>query len=342
MKKVFVLLLMMSLLVGCGKAEVPNTEDNTQQSEVQSEKESQDVVTEEVTEEITEDSQMNEEVESESESEKVQYTYKDLDMTMYASSALNVRALPSTDGEKIGGLAKGQQVHVTGQCNETNWYRIEYNNAVGYVSNEYIAKEKPSSWVSALKAAQTTTQMIVVSGKDTYATVSMHTMDENGVWVENFSVNGRLGWGGLGKQIKGDGKTPIGIYRFTNAFGIKDDPGITALPYVKLDDSHHWVGDSDSKYYNQFVSTNDVEVDWKSSEHLIDYNPSYNYSLALDYNAELIAGRGSAIFLHCPNKSFGTTAGCIAIPDENMIQAMRLLRSDCIIIIDYEENILNY
>ena len=334
MKRVVVLLLMMSLLFGCGRADVPNTEGNTQQSEIQGGQESERV--------DTEDSQVGVDTESETESEKVQYTYTDLDMTMYTTSALNVRNLPSADGEKIGGLAKGQEVRITGQCNETKWYRINFNNGEAYVSNDYLAKEKPSSWVKDLKAAQSTTQMIVVSGKDTYATVSMHTKDANGVWVENFSVTGRLGSNGLGKQVKGDKKTPIGVYRFTDAFGIKDDPGITAIPYVKLDPSHHWVGDPDSKYYNQFVSTKDVEMDWKSSEHLIDYNPAYNYSLALDYNAERIPGRGSAIFLHCPDKKFGTTAGCIAIPDENMIQAMRLLRSDCIIIIDYEENIKNY
>ena len=328
MKKAVVLLLMMALLVGCGKTNVPNTEGNTQQSEIPSEEEN-----------IEEDSQSSEETE---EAEKEQYTYTDLDKTMYTTSSLNVRDLPSTDGEKIGGLSLGQEVHITGQCNETNWYRIEYSNTVGYVSNAYLANEKPSSWVKDLQAAKTTTQMIVVSGKGTYATVSMHTKNTNGVWVENFSVQGRVGRNGLGKQVEGDGKTPIGIYRFTNAFGIKDDPGISAIPYVKLDSSHHWVGDSNSKYYNQFVSTKDVEVDWKSSEHLIDYNPAYNYSLALDYNIELVPGRGSAIFLHCPDKKFGTTAGCIAIPDENMIQVMQLLRSDCIIIIDYEENIWNY
>lgn len=333
MKKLFFILTVMFLLVGCGNTDAPDHEKDTQKTESQDKSETQDMDTE---------ANATEEDVTESESEAVQFTYADLDKTMYAATAVNVRDLPNIDGTKLGGLSLGQEVHVTGQCTQTQWYRIEYNGATGYVSNEYLADEKPSSWVKDLKAAQNTTQMIVVKGKDTYATVSMHTKNANGVWVENFDVKGRLGWGGLGKQVKGDGKTPIGVYTFTDAFGIKDDPGITALPYVKVDESHHWVGDPDSKYYNRFVSTNDVEVDWKSSEHLIDYNPSYNYSLALNYNDEFIAGRGSAIFLHCPNNTFGTTAGCIAIPEENMIQAMQLLRSDCVIIIDYEENIWNY
>ena len=331
-KRIFVLLMTMLLLVGCGKTDVPNTEGNTQQSEMQSE--TQDIV--------TEDTQVSEETEEETEIEKVRYTYADLSAVMYTTDGINVRDLPSTDGAKIGSLAKAQEVQVTGKCNETNWYRIKYSDGIGYVSNDYLVDEMPSSWVKDLQLAQNTTQMIVIAGKDTYATVSMHTKSSDGIWVENFSVKGRLGWGGLGKQKEGDGKTPIGIYRFMAAFGIKDNPGVSVLPYLKVDERHHWVDDPNSKYYNQCVSTDDVTPDWKSSEHLYKYVPSYHYSLALNYNEACVPGAGCAIFLHCPNNSFGTTAGCIAIPEENMIQVMQLLRSDCVIIIDYEDNISNY
>lgn len=69
------------------------------------------------------------------------YTYTDLSRTMYAKSAVNVRDLPSTDGNKLGGLSTNQEVEVTGQCNETGWYRIHYNETVAYVSNSYIVNE---------------------------------------------------------------------------------------------------------------------------------------------------------------------------------------------------------
>lgn len=315
----------MLLLVGCGNTKVPNTEVNTQQSENQNGN--------------IEDTQKVEGTEIETEEG---YSYTKLDTIMYTTAAINVRDLPSTDGDKIGGLAKVQDVQVTGQCKETGWYRIKYNDGIGYVSNEYLVAEMPSSWVKDLKAAQDTTQMIVIAGKDTHATVSMHTKNAEGVWVENFSVKGRLGWAGLGKQKEGDGKTPIGVFRFIASFGIKDNPGVSVLPYLKVDERHHWVDDPNSKYYNKCVSTDDVVADWTSSEHLYKYAPSYHYSLALNYNEACVPGAGCAIFLHCPNDSFGPTAGCIAIPEENMIQAMQLLRSDCIIIIDYEDNILNY
>lgn len=69
----------------------------------------------------------------------VQYTYTDLSATMYAQQNVNVRNQPSTDGEKVGSLSTNQEVSVTGQCNETSWYRIDYNGAIAYVSNNYIA-----------------------------------------------------------------------------------------------------------------------------------------------------------------------------------------------------------
>ncbi|MBQ2901525.1 MAG: SH3 domain-containing protein [Agathobacter sp.] len=319
-KRVFMIMAVLCLLVGCGKTGEPDKEKDTQQTE-----------------------QLDTEEDStEAGSEVSGFTYTDLDTVMYTTAAVNVRALPNTDGEKLGGLAKTQEVQVTGQCKETGWYRIEYNGAIGYVSNEYLVDEMPSSWVKDLDAAKNTTQMIVVEGNGTHATVSMHTKNSDGVWIENFSAAGRIGWAGLGKQKEGDGKTPIGIYRFMAAFGIKENPGLSALPYLQVDESHHWVDDPTSKYYNQCVSTNDVEVDWSSSEHLYKYVPDYHYALALNYNEDCVPYVGCAIFLHCPTPTVGTTAGCIAIPEENMVQVMRLLRTDCIIIIDTEENITNY
>ena len=74
---------------------------------------------------------------------KLEYTYTDLNKTMYAKSTVNVRNLPSTDGEKLGGLTKAQEVTVTGQCNETGWYRIDYNGGIGYVSSDYLVNDKP-------------------------------------------------------------------------------------------------------------------------------------------------------------------------------------------------------
>ena len=70
------------------------------------------------------------------------YTYTEMSATMYAQSSVNVRDLPSTDGEKLGALSTNQEVAVSGQCNETGWYRFEYDGQTAYVSNNYLSNSK--------------------------------------------------------------------------------------------------------------------------------------------------------------------------------------------------------
>lgn len=85
-----------------------------------------------------------EEIKEESNTEKTQdsiYTYTDLTETLYAKESLNVRDLPSTSGNIIGLLRAGEKVQITGQCNETRWYRIVYNGMVGYCSNKYLVTQ---------------------------------------------------------------------------------------------------------------------------------------------------------------------------------------------------------
>lgn len=72
------------------------------------------------------------------------YTYSEVSQTMYAKSAVNVRDLPSTDGKKIGSLKASQEITVTGKCDQTGWYRFDWNGTTGYVSDKYIVSEKPA------------------------------------------------------------------------------------------------------------------------------------------------------------------------------------------------------
>ena len=83
----------------------------------------------------------------------VGYTINEMESTMYAKSAVNVRNQPSTDGEKVGRLSYGQEVTVTGQCEETGWYQIELNGEAAFVSNSYIVAEKPAT--TTTKTTQT-------------------------------------------------------------------------------------------------------------------------------------------------------------------------------------------
>lgn len=74
---------------------------------------------------------------------EITYTYKDMANIMYAKQDVNVRSLPSTNGERIGYLSADQEVKVIGQCIETGWYRILHNGVVAYVSNHYLTDDVP-------------------------------------------------------------------------------------------------------------------------------------------------------------------------------------------------------
>lgn len=74
---------------------------------------------------------------------KLAYTYTDMNKTMWATSSVNVRSLPSTEGSKLGKLAADEKVTVTGKCNENGWYRISYKGKDGYVSSNYLTETEP-------------------------------------------------------------------------------------------------------------------------------------------------------------------------------------------------------
>lgn len=93
------------------------------------------------------------------------YTCTEMTQTMYAKSAVNVRDLPNTDGKKIGSLKASQEITVTGKCDQTGWYRFDWNNTTGYVSDKYIVSEKPA--VNTVAANTASTQTTTTGTTDT-------------------------------------------------------------------------------------------------------------------------------------------------------------------------------
>lgn len=150
--------VMMISLVGCGKASEPKTIETTEVVEESETVEATEAVektteTEEVAEEPTEAPAAEESAVEEPASP---YSYTELSQTMYAQSTVNVRSLPEQSGEKLGSLSTNQEVTVTGQCNETGWYRISYNGGEGFVSNSYLGSEKVA--VKSKSSSQTESQ----------------------------------------------------------------------------------------------------------------------------------------------------------------------------------------
>ena len=201
--------------------------------------------------------------------------------------------------------------------------------------------------VAQLEVARYTSHIMIVSVSDEdvalclYEREDVDKIQENSGWELVLETNAIIGKNGLGKTKEGDGKTPIGVFRFVKAFGILENPG-TKVEYIQTANTHYWIDDCSSKYYNQYIEVNDVDPDWKSAEHILQYGEAYHYVLATSYNIERIPGKGSAVFLHCIAKDSEATAGCVAVPEVYMREIMKRVESECVLIIDEVENILKY
>ena len=122
-----------------------------------------------------------------------EYTYTNMSAMMYATQTVNIRTLPSTDGDKVGSLSTNQEIAVTGQCNETSWYRFEYNGLTAYVSNNYVSDTKievaaaePAASAEAAPAQETasaSTSSGVPAGVLDLTTIPREQWVDRGDWL---------------------------------------------------------------------------------------------------------------------------------------------------------------
>lgn len=131
---------------------------------------------------------------------------------------------------------------------------------------------------------------------------------------------GRNGFAESGQKIEGDGKTPSGIFQIGSAFGYENDLK-SKMDFIEISDSHYWISDTSSRFYNQLVDYYPEGVyaeKMKRNDHL------YKYGVVIEYNTkDIIKGKGSAIFIHVERKSKAPTAGCVAISEGNMIKLIQ-------------------
>lgn len=132
-------------------------------------------------------------------------------------------------------------------------------------------------------------------------------------WRLVLACEGNVGKNGMGKEKEGDNRTPLGDFGIITAFGIKPNPG-TSLPYIDVKEDTYACGDEVA--YNKIISLSELPHDC-NGEHMIAYEPEYNYGFFPDYNKDCVLGKGSAIFFHCTGAK-PYTAGCIAIPESDM------------------------
>lgn len=179
--------------------------------------------------------------------------------------------------------------------------------------------------------SDSTCQVVYVNymgGSD--ATTSLYVREERS---ESFSLQlscpAYVGKNGMGKTREGDMKTPVGTFSVLTAFGILPNPG-TVLPYVDVDEYTYCCGDSVA--YNRIIDIRELPHECTNGEHMIKYGAAYHYGFFPDYNKECELGKGSAIFFHCTGKN-PYTAGCIAVPEEEMKAILRALTPGAVLII---------
>lgn len=163
--------------------------------------------------------------------------------------------------------------------------------------------------------------------------------DESASWSAigaPFAVSlgrGGLGWGrgvhrvaadGAPQKREGDGRSPAGVFRLTEAFGYA--PGDSALArsaklrYWPISSDLICVDDGASSHYNRFVErSRESAVDWNSHEEMLRGDGQYAFGVVVAHNtAPARPGAGSCIFLHVWRGPGLPTAGCTAAAADDL------------------------
>jgi len=134
-------------------------------------------------------------------------------------------------------------------------------------------------------------------------------------------ATGKNGFVPDAEHKEGSGKTPIGSYALRSCWYRPDrlSPPLTHLPLHVITPQNGWCDAPAHPCYNQPVPlpfADSHELLWREDE-------VYDIIVPLGFNdAPVIAGKGSAIFLHIAKKDYSPTEGCIAIAREDMLEVL--------------------
>ena len=137
-----------------------------------------------------------------------------------------------------------------------------------------------------------------------------------------------IGEGGLisaENKREGDMKTPIGAYGLRGCYFRPDRiplPPRTHLPLIELSRADGWCDDASHSLYNKPIKL----PFFASHERLWREDHAYDLIIPLGYNdAPVVAGKGSAIFLHVMHDNASPTAGCIAMRRNDLLAILPYL-----------------
>ncbi len=121
-----------------------------------------------------------------------------------------------------------------------------------------------------------------------------------------------VGRGGIGvKGGEGDGITPVGRFAIRRVLYRADRVSLrTALPASAIAEDDGWCDAPNDPAYNTPVKLPCAA----SHERLWREDRLYDVVVVLGFNDDpVIAGKGSAIFLHVARPDYGPTEGCVAL-----------------------------
>jgi L,D-peptidoglycan transpeptidase YkuD (ErfK/YbiS/YcfS/YnhG family) len=189
------------------------------------------------------------------------------------------------------------------------------------------AQPAPAGLPLAFSTGSATRVITVVapSTSSTVATLQAYEKSGSGWRTYGSAITAHVGSNGLSSQTRESlSATPIGSFTLTQAFGRNANPG-TALPYTRTTPADWWISQSGPLYNTlQHCSGSCAFTQGDPNEHLYYTTPFYNYAVVIDYNrAPVTQGAGSAFFLHVTDGA--PTAGCVAIPQDNLTALMQWL-----------------
>lgn len=96
--------------------------------------------------------------------ETVPYEGTEVDETVYATTAVNIRSGPGMEYRVLGLLRRGEAIRRTGVDTRTNWSRVIFNGVEAYIYSDYLTTTKPANAGAQIDDSKLTYQVAVANG----------------------------------------------------------------------------------------------------------------------------------------------------------------------------------
>jgi L,D-peptidoglycan transpeptidase YkuD (ErfK/YbiS/YcfS/YnhG family) len=208
------------------------------------------------------------------------------------------------------------------------------------------AETAPAAVAPVSPIAKESRQLLLVrtrSWRTSTGSLERYERDDGAPWrlageaiPVNLGRNG-MGWGrGLHAadqagpvKREGDGRAPAGVFPLALAFGAADElpPPAKGFPYLHTLPTTYCVEDTRSKYYNQIIDANDVKMtSWERWSEMQRKDGLFRWGVVVRQNGpDIKVGAGSCVFLHVWRGRRQPTAGCTAMPVDQIQETVRWL-----------------